>query len=425
MRISTNADDASAALGAHTSAIPAPGTVWVDPNILVSLKARVGDAIQLGDKRFTITQLIASEPDRGASFANFAPRVMLSMDDLPATHLVDAFARVTYRMQVAAPSNNDLSRVDEYEGWLRAQIKNGAVKGVRIESLENGRPEMRATLDRADRFLSLVALLSAMLAAVAVAMAARRFMQRHLDACAMLRCLGMTQNQVGAMYLVEFALVGLAGSVLGVLVGFGAHYVLLELVGRMITTDLPPISLLPAVQGVATGLLLLVGFALPPVLQLRNVPHNRVIRREQSAPQPMVLATYGMGIAAFFMLLLWQVGDPKLALITGGGFLGGFAVFALVGWLSLFLLRRLRGISTGQGWRFAITSLQRRPGATVVQIVSLALGLMALLLLTVVRGDLMNAWRRRPMRRTASSSTSCRTRRTTSRAASPPPVYKT
>ncbi|GAB3459526.1 FtsX-like permease family protein [Massilia terrae] len=393
MRITTNADDASAALGAKTSAIPAPGTVWVDANLLVSLKTRVGDSIQLGDKRFTITQLIASEPDRGASFANFAPRVMLALDDLPATHLVDNFARVTYRMQVAAPSNNDLARVDDYECWLRAQIESTQVKGMRIESLENGRPEMRATLDRADRFLSLVALLSAMLAAVAVAMAARRFMQRHLDACAMLRCLGMTQNQVGLMYLTEFALVGLAGSVLGVLVGFGAHYVLLELVGRMVTTDLPPVSPLPALQGVATGLLLLVGFALPPVLQLRNVPHNRVIRREQAAPQPMVLATYGIGIAAFLALLLWQVGDPKLALITAGGFLGGFGVFALAGWLALYLLRQLRGISSGQGWRFAITSLQRRPGATVVQIVSLALGLMALLLLTVVRGDLMNAWR--------------------------------
>jgi putative ABC transport system permease protein len=393
MRTTTNADDASESLGARTSAIPAPGTVWVDPNLLVSLKAKIGDTIQLGDRRFTITQLIASEPDRGASFANFAPRVMLALDDLAATHLVDNFARVTYRMQVAAPSNNDMARVDDYERWLRARIDNGSVKGVRIESLENGRPEMRSTLDRADRFLSLVALLSAMLAAVAVAMAARRFMQRHLDACAMLRCLGMTQNQVGAMYLIEFALVGLAGSALGVLVGFGAHYVLLELVGRLMTADLPPVSPLPAVQGLATGLLLLVGFALPPVLQLRNVPHNRVIRREQAAPQPMALATYALGILVFLALLLWQVGDPKLALTTAGGFLAGFGLFALVGWLALWSLKHVRGISSRQSWRFAITSLQRRPGATVVQIVSLALGLMALLLLTVVRGDLMAAWR--------------------------------
>jgi putative ABC transport system permease protein len=223
LRITSNQDDALESIGNKTRDTPAPGTVWVDPNLLVSLKVKVGDSIQLGDKRFVIAQLIATEPDRGASFSNFAPRVMLPLEDLKATGLVDNFARVTYRMQVAAPSNNDLARVDGYEQWLRAQIRSGAVKGVRIESLENGRPEMRATLDRADRFLSLVGLLSAMLAAVAVAMAARRFMQRHLDACAMLRCLGMTQNQVGAMYLIEFAIVGLAGSLLGVAVGFGAH----------------------------------------------------------------------------------------------------------------------------------------------------------------------------------------------------------
>jgi putative ABC transport system permease protein len=391
LKISTNAEQAAGAIGAKANATPAPGTVWVDANLLPTLKTGVGGTVTLGDKTFTITQLIASEPDRGASFANFAPRVMLAMEDLGATGLVDNFARVTYRMQVAAPSVNDSARVAGYEAWLRQQLAAGA-KGVRIETLENGRPEMRATLDRADRFLSLVGLLSAMLAAVAVAMAARRFMQRHLDACAMLRCLGMTQNQVGWLYLIEFALVGLAGSVLGVLVGFGAHFVLLQLIGDLIQTELPPVSPLPALQGIATGLLLLVGFALPPVLQLRNVPHNRVIRREQAAPQPMALATYGLGVAVFVALLLWQVGDAKLALITAGGFLAAFGLFALAGWLGLQGLRRLREVSRNQAWRFAVTSLQRRPGATVVQVVSLALGLMALLLLTVVRGDLIAAW---------------------------------
>jgi putative ABC transport system permease protein len=394
LKITTNPDDASTAIGQRTRDVPAPGTVWVDANLLPALGVKVGDALQLGDSRFTIAQLLAAEPDRGASFANFAPRVMLNLSDLPATGLVDNFARVTYRMQVAAPSKNDLARVRDYDTWVRARIKADNVKGVRVESLENGRPEMQATLDRADRFLSLVGLLSAMLAAVAVAMAARRFMQRHLDACAMLRCLGMTQNGVGAMYLIEFALVGLAGSLVGVAVGFAAHFVLLELIGSLLPADLPPVSLLPALQGIATGMLLLVGFALPPVLQLRNVPHNRVIRREQAAPQPMALATYGLGTGVFVALLLWQAGDPKLALITAGGFLAGFAFFAFVAWLGLRLLRRLRGAFRNQSWRFAVTSLQRRPGATVVQVVSLALGLMALLLLTVVRGDLVAAWQR-------------------------------
>jgi len=393
LKITTVPEQASAALGARTEATPAPGTVWVDPNILSALKTRVGATLKLGDKDFTIAQLIAAEPDRGASFANFAPRVMLPLDDLGATGLVDNGARVTYRLQVAAASNKDLARVQQFEQWIKDSIDRESVKGVRVESLENGRPEMRSTLDRADRFLSLVGLLSAMLAAVAVAMAARRFMLRHLDACAMLRCLGLTQNQVTLLYLIEFAIVGLAGSVLGVLVGLGGHFVLVELIASLVTSDLPPVSLLPALQGVVTGMLLLIGFALPPILQLRNVPHNRVIRREQAAPKPMALATYGLGIVVFFGLLLWQAGDVKLALVTGAGFLGGFALFALVGWLGLASLKHLRGAIDHQAWRFAVTSLQRRPGATIVQVVSLALGLMALLLLTVVRGDLMGAWR--------------------------------
>ena len=393
LRTTTSADDASEALGDAAGGVPAPGTVWVDVNLLPPLRIKVGSTIQLGDKAFTVARLIASEPDRGASFSNFAPRVMLPLSDLKGTGLVDNYARVTYRMQVASKSPNDMASIAAYERWLRARIEADNVKGVRIETLENGRPEMRNTLDRAERFLALVSLLSAMLAAVAVAMAARRFMQRHLDACAMLRCLGMTQNEVGLMFLLEFALVGLAGSLLGVLAGFGAHFVLLEMIGRLIPAELPPVSPLPALQGIATGMLLLVGFALPPVLQLRNVPHNRVIRREQAAPQPMALVTYGLGIGVFFALLLWQAGDARLAVLTAGGFLGGLAVFALVAWLALAALRRLRGAARHQGWRFAITSLQRRPGATIVQVVSLSLGLMALLVLTVVRGDLMQAWR--------------------------------
>ncbi|MCC7598115.1 FtsX-like permease family protein [Janthinobacterium sp. FW305-129] len=392
LKITTKASEAQDAVGQPTDQVPAPGTVWVDAAILSSLNAKLGDTLILGDKAFTVTQLIASEPDRGASFLNFAPRVMLPLSDLAATALVQNGSRVSYRLLLSAPPAK-AAELAQYQAWLESQIKAQSIKGVRIESLESGSPQMQSTLDRADRFLSLVGLLSAMLAAVAVAMAARRFMLRHLDACAMLRCLGLTQNQVTAMYVIEFLLVGLAGSVIGVMVGFGGHLVLLELLGKLVQSDLPPVSLLPALQGVATGMLLLLGFALPPILQLRNVPHNRVIRREQEPPQALALATYGLGIAAFVVLLLWQAGDVKLALLTAAGFLGGFGLFALAGWLGIRSLKTLRGAFNHQGWRFAVTSLQRRPGATVIQVVSLALGLMALLLLTVVRGDLMVAWR--------------------------------
>jgi putative ABC transport system permease protein len=372
---------------AHGS--PAPDTVWVDAGVLAALEVKQGDMLKLGDKNFRIAGVIRLEPDRGAGFINFAPRVMLPLADLGATNLIQNGSRVTYRLLLAGTPKD----VAGFGKWLRADIERENVKGVRIESLETGRPEMRATLDRAEQFLSLVGLLSAMLAAIAVAMAARRFMLRHLDACAMLRCLGLTQNQVTALYLIEFALVGLAGSALGAATGFAAHFVLLEWLGRLVTNTLPPAGWLPAAQGIATGMLLLIGFAIPPILQLRNVPHNRVIRREQDVPQPVTLATYALGLTVFIGLLLWQAGNPKLGLLTAAGFLGGFALFALAGWLGVRSLRFLRAAINHPSWRFAVTALQRRTGATVVQVVALSLGLMALLLLTVIRGDLVSAWR--------------------------------
>lgn len=372
-----------------TRATPAPGTVWVDAAVLGNLHLAVGDPIRLGDKTFKVGAVIAVEPDRGAAFMNFAPRVMLSAVDLPATNLVQAGSRVTYRLLIAgAPAP-----VAAFQQMVETALERDNLRGIRIESLATGRPEMRSTLDRAERFLALVGLLSAMLAAVAIAMAARRFMLRHLDACAMLRCLGMTQGQVTALYLAEFILVGLVGSLIGAACGFAAHFVLLEWLGRLVSTELPPATVLPALQSVATGLVLLLGFAIPPVLQLRNVPHNRVIRREQDAPQAATIATFLLGLVSFVALLLWQAGNLKLGLLTAAGFLGGLAVFAVVGWASLKSLRFLRQASDRPGWRFALTALQRRPAATLVQIVALALGLMALLLLTVVRGDLLAGWR--------------------------------
>ncbi len=367
---------------------PARGSVWVDPALLDILGIGLGDQLRLGDQAFTVTRQIEVEPDRGASFMSFAPRVMLNLNDLAATGLVQEGSRVTYRLLLAGPTDT----IKRFKGWVGGKIEADNLKGVHIESLEAGRPEMQATLERARQFLSLVGLLSAMLAAVAVAMAARRFMLRHVDSCAMLRCLGATQRQVTLLFFYEFLLVGLVGSALGVLIGFAAHFVLLEWLGRLLVPTLPPASLWPGLQGMAIGLLLLLGFAMPSILQLRNVPHNHVVRRESQSQQPVTLSVYALATASFLALLLWQAGDLRLGALTAAGFLGACVAFALLGWLGLRLLHGARHASAHLSWRFAMNGLQRRQGATVVQVVALALGLMALLLLTVIRGDLVQAW---------------------------------
>jgi putative ABC transport system permease protein len=372
-----------------TKGAPQAGTVWVDTALLSLRGLRLGDVMTLGERRFTIAAEILLEKDRGAGFMNFAPRVMVALQDLESTGLVQNGSRITYRLQLAG----NPSDITAFQRWLENEIKVNEVRGVQLESLESGRPEMRTTLERARQFLSLVSLLTAMLAALAIAMASRRFMQRHLDAVAMLRCLGLKQNEVTLIYLIEFILIGTIGSLIGAAIGFGAHFMLLEWLGSLMTTRLPPPSWMPLVQGVATGLLLLLGFAVPPVLQLRNVPHNRVIRREQDAPKAFTISGYLLALASFMGLLLWQARDLRLGLLTFGGFIALLAVSFIAGWLLLRLLQSVRVPPGWPAWRFAQTSLKRRPAATILQIVALSLGLMALLLLTVVRQDLVAAWR--------------------------------
>jgi putative ABC transport system permease protein len=255
---------------------------------------------------------------------------------------------------------------------------------------------MQRTLERAQRFLSLVALLAAMIAAVAVAVSARRFSLRHLDTCAMLRCLGLHQSEIFRLFALEFLWVGLAACLVGVLGGLACHAVLLGALRNFITTTLPLPGWTPAVQGLATGLVLLAGFALPPLVQLRRVPPLRVLRKDVGAPTGRAAVGYALGVVGFFGLLLWSSNDLKVGLLTAGGFAVGVLVFAAVAAGALRLLRPMRELtgSLGISWRFAIAAVQRRPVAAVVQLVALAVGLMALLLLTVIRTDLVGAWRK-------------------------------
>jgi putative ABC transport system permease protein len=321
---------------------------------------------------------------------------MLNLSDLASTQLLQPGSRVTYRLLLAdggRESGQNSVPVAQFRAWLKTAMARPDGSGTVLEALDTARPEMRATLDRAERFLSLVSLLSALLAALAIALASRRFMLRHLTASVMLRFLGLTGRQATTLFLVEFFLLGLVGSLLGALAGFLAHFVLLHFLGQFVTTQLPAPSVLPALQAFVTGMVLLLGFAVPPLLQLRNATLNRVLRRESDAPKALTLFAYLTGGVAFVGLLIWQAGELKLGLITAGGFLLGTALFALLAWLALGSLGVLRQRVSSTVWRFALTGLLRRKVAGVVQIVALALGLMALLLLSVVRGELVAGWK--------------------------------
>ena len=222
-------DDGRDTVGAPIQGVPAAGTVWVDAPLLEALGIRVGDAIRLGKRSFKVAHVITQELDRGAGFMNFAPRVMLSMSDLGSTGLVTYGSRVTYRLLVAGPD----AAAGAFHTWIENEAKTRQLRGVRVESLQNGQPQMRETLDRAERFLSLVALLAAMIAAVAITMAARRYTARHTDAVAVIKCLGLEQRQILGTFALEFLLIGVMGSAVGVALGYGAHWLRLSEVGPL------------------------------------------------------------------------------------------------------------------------------------------------------------------------------------------------
>jgi putative ABC transport system permease protein len=376
--------------GAVTRDIPAPGEAWVDAPLLAALNLQMGDALLLGDSSFRITRIIVIEPDRGGGFMSFAPRVMVNAADLPATNLVQPASRITWRFAVAG----DERAVQSFTRWADAEIKKPEVRGLRVESLESGRPEMRQTLDRAEKFLSLVALLSALLSAVAVALAARAFAAKHLDDCAMLRVLGLPQRTIALSYAFEFALVGLFASALGVAIGFGVHYVFVLLLAGLVEATLPAATLWPVAYGLGIGLTLLCAFGLPPVLQLAQVPPLRVIRRDVGQLKPASIAVLALGVAGFAGLLLAVSSDIKLGLIAVGGFAGAVLLFAALSWMAVWLLRKSVNESTAPRWLVLATrQVSARPAYTVVQVSALSVGLLALVLLVLLRTDLIGAWR--------------------------------
>ena len=373
-----NAEDA------ETAAIPAPGSAWLDERLSAALGVQVGERIEIGSAHLVVGAVLTLEPDRGLSFLNIAPRLLMRLDDLPATGLIQPGSRASYQLYAAG----ERKATDAYASWAKAKLG----PGERIAGLDNARPQVRAGLDRAQQFLGLSAMLAVILAAVAIALSTRRYTERHLDGYAVMRCIGAQQRRLFAVFGWEFLLLGLSACAAGCVLGYTGQAVIALWLSDLVAPSLPQPGFYPVLQGFSAGLLLLLGFSLPPLMQLKNVPAIRVMRRETGAPRQSVLAGYALGLAALAALLLWQAGEFKLGAIVFGGFAAAFLVFWL---LALAALRvfALLARSGSVSWRYGLANLRRRSRANAVQVVALALGLTVLVLLTFIRGDLLESWR--------------------------------
>jgi len=372
---------------AEVEGSPEPGTVWAGSRLLTILGLEVGDRVTVGETQLRIAAVLTSEPDQSEGvLMNIAPRLLMHTDDLPATNLVQPASRIQFRLLLAGDK--------EAINLLRQRWEPNLAPGETLHNVKDARPEVRSALARGESFLSLASLVSVLLAGAAVAMATRRFVSRHLDNCAVMRCLGAEQRLISRIYITQMLALGLTASLAGIALGFIAQEGLVALLGSLAGFDLPLPSGWPILLGFLTGIITLFGFAIPPILQLKDVPTLRVLRRDIGLARPNALLAYGIGLGAFFTLVIVQAQSLKLATAIFLGLALVLGLLALLGGGLLLALRPLRHHSN-TSWRFGLANVSRRSGHSLIQMIGFSIGLMALLLLAVVRTDLLSEWENR------------------------------
>jgi len=364
--------------------IPERGTVWVEARVLTTLGLKVGDSVQIGKLKARIAYVIAYLPDGGFGFSSLAPKVLLNYADLPATGLVNANSRVRYRLLMAGSP--------EVIAGLEKNLDKQLPAGVEMQDVRDSRRELVEATDSAQRFLALAALVSVLVSAVAMILAARRYATHYTDTAAVLKCLGLTRRRVQTLLLLELLWLGILAGAIGVLIGFLAQYGLVAVLKGLLPADLPAASFIPALSAFGIGIVLLIGFALPPLMRLGDTPPARVLRRDLLPPPVRAYVIYVAAILATLILTWWQVHELKMALYVLLGLIITVAVLTLGALLLLTALRPLRH-GAGIGWRYGLANLNRHRRDAVIQVVAFGIGIMVLLLLGLVRGNLLSSWR--------------------------------
>ncbi|HYG07385.1 MAG TPA: FtsX-like permease family protein [Stenotrophomonas sp.] len=377
----------SAAPGAaaRTAAPPAAGQAYADPRLLDALGLRVGDALEFGAGHVRIAGVLAAEPDASGELLQLAPPLMVNRADVDSAGLLGPGSRASYRLMFAGAAAD----IASFREWLKPRAGDWRLVG--IEDTQRG---LRSAFDRAGRFLALAALLAVLLSGVATALAANRYAVRRIDQVAVLRCLGARQRDILATFVLQLLFTAVPACVLGVALGMAVQSGLVELLGNLVPNRLPLPQAAPALTGAGIGLLLLVGFALPPLLRLRGVPPMRVLNRSFAATPPVSLLAYAAALAATLALTVQATGDARLAAWVLGG-LGSLAIASGLAGAGLLWALRLLQHRTHGAWRLGLAALARRRALSVLQLVGLSLSLCALLLLAVVGPGLLNQWQQR------------------------------
>ncbi|MDH1558011.1 FtsX-like permease family protein [Pseudomonas sp. MDMC216] len=362
---------------------PRPGEVWAEARLMVALNLKIGDELEIGAKTLRLSRVLTYDPDTAGDFYSLTPRVLMHLDDLAATEVVQPGSRVRFRELW----RGDANALAAY----RQAVEAGLEPNQRLDDARDGNRQVGGALGRAERYLNLASLAAVLLAGVAVALSAARFAARRFDASALLRCLGLSRREALALFGLQLALLGLIACLIGALLGWAGQHVLFYLLRGLIPDDLPPADLWPALAGMATGLVALAGFALPPLAALGRVPPLRVLRRDMLPVPASSWLVYGAALIALG-LIMWRLSlDLRLTLaLLGGGLLAAL----LLGGLLLLGLQSLRRLlqRAALPWRLGLGQLLRHPLAAAGQSLAFGLILLAMALIALLRGELLDTW---------------------------------
>lgn len=365
-------------------ALPPPGAIYVDQELLPLLGAQVGEHVQLGATTFRIAGVVTEEPGQLGGVFGLAPRVFLRADEVAATRVLQPGSRVTHLYQFGGPPAALAAFTTAMKPRLdRTQRLIGAREGIET---------LRGAFANADRYVQLAALVSLLLAVAAIAIAAHRHALRHYDQAALLRCMGATSGDLRTLYLIQLGTIGLVGSLAGIALGALLQTALAHLLLPAAVARLPALGPVPAVAGVASGFVALAGASMPVLLRLAHVPPLRVLRRDLPPLSGSAWASAGMSLVLLLGLTVWYAGEPKLVGIFVGALAGLALLLALLAQLALGLGRLVQRMSYGP-LRFGLAQLLRHRFDSTLQLAAFTLALFLIALLALVRSDLVDGWR--------------------------------
>ena len=365
---------------------PPPGEVWLESRALSALDIDVGDSVFVGEAELTVSKIIIAEPDRqqAGMLDNAGPRLMLSMDDVEQTNVVQVGSRVSYRALFAG---EELETLASFSEWISEEYPGE----YRIRDVRDESEEISDALNKAESFLLLGSLFAVLLAGVAIALTAKRYAERHYDYVAILKTFGCTSNEIGVIYLAIQSVLVFISIIVGCVLGWLAHHVILRLLQAVITVDLPAAGFEPFVIGSLTAVICLLSFALPPLLALRATPPLRVLRKDLDQQKFGANVPYVFGIGGTIFLVYWYSQSLVLTtvLVTA---VAGIALFLSA--VSYLLLRSTGsvGMKAGSAWKLAMTAARRRRKQNVLQVMVFSVTIMSLLILTLLRTDLIDDW---------------------------------